>query len=104
MLLTLKFKQFSLPGVTICAHRETLRLFMESGWDQQIELVGGTESNIILCRYISPFPMESKMLFRKLFHWERELEVGEILISQMRKQEGRKVVICSRLFNDEVQN
>lgn len=77
---------------------------MESGWDQQIELVGGTESNIILCCYISPFPMESKMLFRKLFHWERELEVGEILISQMRKQEGRKVVICSRLFNDEVQN
>lgn len=57
--------KFSFSGVTSCTHRETLRLFMEAGWDQQIKLVGGTESNINLCCYISPSPLEIKMLFRK---------------------------------------
>lgn len=61
-------------------------------WSQagttQIELVGGTESNTILCCCITPFPMEIKMLFRKSYSTGKELGVGARLISQMRKQEA----------------
>lgn len=47
------------------------------------------------------FPSGDQNAFQKeLFHWERKLGVGGILISQMRKQEARKVVIFSRLFNE----
>lgn len=89
MFLTSKFKQFSLSGVSTYTHQETFRLFMESGWDPQIALLGGTESNIILCCYISPFPMEIKMLFRESYSTRRgNWELEGILIPRKREQKA----------------
>lgn len=91
MLQTLKFKWLPLSGVITYTHQETLSLLISQAGTTHIELVGGTESNIILCCCMTPFPMEIKMLFRKSYSTGRGNWVSEgILISQMRKQEVRR--------------
>ena len=91
MLQTLKFKWLPLSGVITYTHQETLSLLISQAGTTHTELVGGTESNIILCCCMTPFPMEIKMLFRKSYSIGRGNWVSEgILISQMRKQEGRR--------------
>lgn len=81
--------KLSLSGFTSYTHWETLRLFMEAGWDQQIKLAGGTESNINLCCYISPSPLEIKMLFRKSYSTGRG--IWELEGSSFHRWENRRL-------------
>lgn len=87
----LQFKQFSLSGVTTDTRRETLRLFMEWGWDHTNWTCGWYRIKYNPVSLSNPFPYGDQNAFQKdLFHWERELGVRGLLISQMRKQETRK--------------
>jgi hypothetical protein len=47
---------------------------MESLGTTQIELVGGAQLTTILYCYMTLFLMKIKMYFRRVIHWEKELE------------------------------
>lgn len=87
--------------VPLLAHsRKHLDCLWSQAGTTEIELVGGTEPNIILCCCITPFPREIKTLFRNSYFSRKG--TWESKGSSFHRWENRRlqeVVICSRLFN-----